>query len=88
MPNNSSPLKDIKSLEQLRDELKLKLHLFKADMKDEWTRIEADWQKLQGQMKPVQKAAEKTATDVKVASERLFETVKRGYERIKGSLPS
>lgn len=79
---------EIKSLGQLRDEVKVHAHLFKADMKDEWKRIEGDWRKLQSQFSPAKRATKKSASDVKAATRLLLKTVKRGYEQIKRSLPS
>lgn len=34
---------DFSSLERLRDEVKVQAHLFKADMKDQWKKVESDW---------------------------------------------
>ena len=80
--------KEIKNLEQFRDELKLQAHLFKADVKDEWNRVERDMRKLKNQLAPVRRAAKKSAADLGTAARLLFRTVKDGYERIRQSLPN
>ena len=88
MPKNSLQKNEFASLEQLRDELKVRTHLLKADMKDEWRKLEGDWRKHRGQLTPAKRATEKSASEVKTASKLLFKTVKKGYERIKQSLPT
>jgi hypothetical protein len=57
-------------------------------MKDEWRRIEGDWKMLRRQILPARRAAEKSAAEVKDASELLLKSIKHGYSRIKRSLPS
>lgn len=79
---------DINGLEQLRRELKVHARSFKSDMKDEWRRIEGDWQLLRRQVLPARRATERSAAEIKVASELLLKSVKRGYARIKRSLPT
>ena len=80
--------KSINSLAELRDQLKRQARSFKAGVKDEWRRIESEWRVLQRRILPARWATEKSASDVRAASEHLLKTVKRGYERIKHSLVS
>jgi hypothetical protein len=76
----------MKSLMQLRDDLKVQAHLFKAELKDHWQKLEKDLARLRQDSAPVEKAAKTSADDVKAATRELFDTVKKGYERIKESL--
>jgi ribosomal protein L32E len=85
---NSNLKQSIEGLEQLRDELRVKAHLFKADLKDEWQKAEKNWQRLNGELSPTKLAAKQSAEEVKEATVRLFDTAKRAYERIKQTLPS
>ena len=79
---------DFKGLEQLRDELKVQAHLFKADARDQWENLEKDFSKLRAETAPVREAASQSAEEIKEASKLLFDTVKEGYERIKRSMNS
>ena len=88
MPKSNFKHTDIDSVAQLRDELKLHAHLFKAEAKDEWKRIEGDWRKLKGQLAPAKRATKQSAKDIKGATRLLLKSVKKGYARIKESLPS
>ena len=74
---------DVKNLEQLRDELKLKAHLLRAELKDQWHDLEKKWEELGAQMQPVRDAAGESAKDVGSAVETLVAALKKGYQRIK-----
>ena len=79
---------EVEKLEQLRDELRVRAHLLKADAKQELETLEGKLHELKREiaMSPVTHAAEKAASDVSEASSLLFETVKEGMERIRKSL--
>ena len=49
--------KTFEYLKQLRDELQVQLHLAKADAKDEWARLEKQWE----EMRPKLEAAREEA---------------------------
>lgn len=88
MQKNNHQTQEISSLEQLRKELKVHARSFKADLKTEWQRIEKDWKTLRKQVSPAKRATQKSATEIKGASELLLKSVKRGYARIKRALPT
>lgn len=79
---------ELEKLEQLRDELRVRAHLLKADARQELEELEEKLQKLKRgiSMSPVTHAAEKAASDVSEASGLLFEAVKNGLTRIRKSL--
>ena len=70
------------ALAQQRDELKLQMHLAKADAKDEWTSLESKWEEVQGKLGQVQNVAGQTLDEVGVAAGLMAEEIKRGYDRI------
>ena len=73
----------VSSLKQMRDELKVQIHLGKVEAKDEWEKLEEKWQELQARGKPVAEAVEESAKDVGSALELVGAELKAGYERIK-----
>ncbi|MEZ4334714.1 MAG: hypothetical protein R3F35_23395 [Myxococcota bacterium] len=79
---------DLEKLEQIRDELRVRAHLLKADARQELEALEGKLHALKREIatSPVTHAAEKTASDVSEASSLLFETVKEGMNRIRKSL--
>jgi len=40
-------------LKRQRDELQVKLHLAKADARDEWAKLETRWEEVKGKMETV-----------------------------------
>ena len=71
------------TLAQQRDELKLQLHLAKAEAKDEWDALEGKWEQAQGKLAQVQTAASESLEDVRAAADLLADELKNGYERIR-----
>jgi hypothetical protein len=76
-------MSDVKDLGQLRDELKLKAHLLKAELQDQWHDLEKKWDELGTQVQPVKEAAGESAKELGGAVESLVAALKKGYERIK-----
>ncbi len=77
---------ELEKLEQMRDELRLHAHLFKADMKDEWADLEGKIGHIKRNLRPVQKAAEETLEDVGEATGALITSVFDGFKRLRDSL--
>lgn len=73
-------------IEQDRDELKLQAHLFKADAKDEWDKIEKKWHQLKSNSQHVGHETKEVSKDLFAATQLLGEEIKAGYKRILGSL--
>jgi chromosome segregation ATPase len=73
----------VSNLKQIRDELKLQIHLAKKDAQDEWEDLEDKMEDL------VEKAGlAETGEGVKGAVEELGEELKLGYERIREAIKS
>ncbi len=77
---------ELEKLEQLRDELRLQAHLFKADMKKEYESLEKQYQKVKRDANPVRRAVKETADEVSEATRLLFDTVLDGMKRLRKSL--
>ena len=74
------------ALKSQRDELALKIHLGKADAKDEWDRLEKKLAALTAEVKPVGKVVGETAREVGSAIELAAEEIKKGFDRLRGLL--
>ena len=66
----------IEMLKRQRDELALKIHLGKAEARDEWERLEKRLAELKAQAEPVGGVVSDTARSV-------ADEIKKGYERIR-----
>ena len=75
-----------KMLKLERDELKLQLHLAKAEARDEWHHLEQKWETLHERASLVGEAASETSKEVGAATSMLAEELKRGYERLREAI--
>lgn len=71
---------------RLRDEVRVQMHLAKAEAKDAYDRLEVRWQKLMGKAGAVKEVSVETAGDLKAATGLVIEELKEGYERLKREL--
>ena len=76
----------IDGLTRQRDELKVKLHLAKADIRDEWDKQETKWEEMRGKMAALSDEGEKSVESITSAAGLLAEEIKKGYERIRRAL--
>lgn len=84
MNKKDSTIDEIKStIEQLRDEIKLKAHLGEQETKDELAKLEQKWQNFLEEYKPIISEAEKTAKNTGEALGIAADEIKAGYERIR-----
>jgi chromosome segregation ATPase len=73
----------IEELRQQRDELRLQLHLAKAEARAEWDELEKKWNHLEVRLAAVSKEAKGSATDVGAALGVVANELGRAYQRLK-----
>ena len=76
----------IEELKTQRDILALKMHLAKADVKDEWQELEKKWQHFSARSEQIKHEVQETASDIGEDLKHLADDLKEGYSRIKRSL--
>ncbi len=76
----------LKDLTRRRDEIALKLHLGKAEAKEEWEKLEKKWQAAKAQSKTLAGVVGESAQNVGSALELTLGELKKGYERVKKML--
>jgi predicted nucleic acid-binding Zn-ribbon protein len=76
----------VEKLRQQRDELRLKMHLAKADARDEWEELEGKWESLKDRLKAAGGEASEASEDIGGALRGLASEIKKGYERIRNQL--
>lgn len=87
MPDPGKTLDEVMArLKTLRDELSVKVHLGKADAKDEWEKLEKKWSELSAKAQPVKEVAGETAKNVGAALEMALDEIKAGYDSLKKKL--
>ena len=78
--------KMVDDLKQQRDEINVQLHLAKAEVRDEWDKLEPKWEEVKGKMATVSEVASQTTESVRAVAGLLADEIKEGYERIKKAL--
>lgn len=68
----------MKELQQRRDELKLQLHLASKEAEDEWTELQAEWDKFLSKSE-----FDKSAEEVGEAARLLGLKMKAAYDKMK-----
>lgn len=73
----------VDELRTQRDELQLRIHLAKADAKDEWAKIEKKWGHLRGRLDVIGAEAKDAGQDVLAAARLVAREIKDGYARVR-----
>lgn len=73
-------------LAQTRDELKLKMHLAKADARDEWTELEEKWHHVERRLKGIRQESSGAAKTIWDDLKGVVDDLQAGYERIRRAL--
>jgi hypothetical protein len=76
-------MNDVTSVRQMRDELRLKANLLRADLRDQWDRLEEQWGKLERDLRPVGDAIGTTIEQLDSSTREVLKTVRAGYARIR-----
>ncbi len=76
----------MQKLRSMRDEIRVQLHLARAEARDDWEELEAKWAKLRARMDMLDNEIGKTSRDVGSAAILLAEEIRNGYHRIRESL--
>ena len=75
------------TLAMLRDELRLQMHLAKAELRDEWSsRLEPTFRLLKTKLDLVEHASVETLNEMRPTLKALSDELREGYERIRKSL--
>ena len=76
----------ISSLKRQRDELALKIHLGKADAKEEWNKVTRKLDELTREYEPLKDAVGETAENLLAGLKLMTEEIQKGFNRIRKSL--
>lgn len=78
--------REIDELRRVRDELKVRIHLAKAEAKDRWDELEIQFRRLESKAHQIAQASEAPLRDVGDAARILVDKIREGYRRIRESL--
>jgi hypothetical protein len=78
--------REFEALATIRDELKVKAHLAKAEVKDELGRLENRWQMLEQELRRSSSHVKEPLDDINTSAKELVTELKKGYENLKRRL--
>ena len=70
-------------LKKQRDELRVRIHLAKADARDQFEWLEKRWEHLRGRAGVIAEEAGAATKNVGEAARLVLEEIKKGYQRIR-----
>ncbi len=73
----------VTDLKRVRDEVRVQMHLAKADAKDEYERLEHEWEHVRAKLGVLGEEAGKAAADVGSALRLAVDELRHGYERVR-----
>lgn len=73
-------------LAQFRDELKLQAHLFRAELLDEWHRLETKWHSLTSEIDRLAEATDDSDENLDRFARDLMEELESGYDQLREAL--
>lgn len=80
------PFTGYESLAQLRDDLKVRIHLGEMDARDQWQKLEPKWWELQRKVAAVERASAGAMEEITAAGNLLIEELFKGYGQIRKAL--
>lgn len=78
----------IEKLQQERDELRVRLHLGKAEAREELARLDAKLDQFRERARAARGEAGDAMGDIEEAAKNLWSEVREGYDRVRRSLSS
>jgi len=69
-----------------RDELNVRMHLAKAELRDDWSAAELQWEKFRGKSEQLTKLADESGEEIWEATKLLGEEIVKGYRRLRDGL--
>jgi len=73
----------VMTLKRERDELQVKLHLAKADARDQWAELERKWQGIEAKLPELKRELGNTKENVLTALQLAAEELQAGYAHIR-----
>ncbi|MGH0034968.1 MAG: hypothetical protein ACQGVK_08060 [Myxococcota bacterium] len=74
---------ELDTLRAARDEMRVRLHLGKAEAQERWDQLEKQWHHAEGRLKVLREQASESAADVGDAARKLVDELKDGVEQLR-----
>jgi predicted nucleic acid-binding Zn-ribbon protein len=74
---------ELDHLRGARDELRVRLHLGGAELRDQWEDLERGWQHFEGRLKVLRNESDEVVSEIGETLHILADQLRTGYKRIK-----
>jgi hypothetical protein len=78
--------KELEPLQAARDDLRVRLHLGKAEIRDRWELLEKSWHHAEAKLNQIRKETEESTEDIAEALRLLADEIRDGYEHLRKHL--
>ncbi|HEX2675857.1 MAG TPA: hypothetical protein VHM19_04440 [Polyangiales bacterium] len=78
--------RELDALTELRDALRVRLHLAKADVRDEWQKLEKSWSLVENEAKRVGAHSKGSASEIGRTVGDLVKELQAGYRHVRSQL--
>jgi hypothetical protein len=86
MTDRAHWMNDVTSVRQIRDELRLKAHLLRADLRDQYERLEHEFTTIERELRPVGDAVTESAKELDASTRELLKTLRASYARVRDAV--
>ena len=76
----------LERLKTERDQLEVRMHLAKAELRDEWTGLETRWRDIEGRARAAATAADAARPAVVTAVKQLGDELAEAYRRVRKAM--
>ena len=77
---------DVEGLRQLRDELRVQLHLGKAEARERFEKVEKTWQHLEARLNLIREESSEDLSQIREAAGLLVSEIRDGYRHLRSLL--
>lgn len=76
----------LETLAQQRDELRVKLNLAKAEVRDEWHELEQKWHRIEAEARRAGERGAEATVELRHVVAELADDLREGYDRLRRTL--
>jgi hypothetical protein len=76
----------LEALRQLRDELRVQIHLARMEARSQWDKLDPKWKELEAKLDGLEHAPAEVARELLTTARALVKDLADGYQRIRKAL--
>lgn len=77
---------EVEELRRVRDELRVQIHLARAEARERWEDLEKRWQHLEGKLRVLRAESRDSLGEIGEAGRLLADEIRKGYRHLRSLL--